>query len=89
MQKNPLMMTPKTVLRKYGLLKSMNTIIKELNDESAYYEHWIYVVPEEATDEELMEIAYDEELLEDAVDCFKRMMTEYIEDGIFIDGKLY
>lgn len=89
MQKNPLMMTPNEVLRKYELVKSMNTIVKALNDESGYYDHWIYIVPDEATDEDLMDIAYDEELLEDTINCFKTIMAEYLEDGIYIADKLY
>lgn len=89
MQKNLLMMTPNEVLRKYEVIKSMNTIVKALNDESGYYDDWIYTVPDEATDNDLMEIAYDEELLEEAIESFKRIMAEYLEDGIFIGGKLY
>lgn len=89
MQKNPLMMTPNEVLKKYEVIKSMNTIVKALNDESGYYDDWIYTIPEDADNDTLMEIAYDEELLEDAIKSFKRIMAEYMEDGIYIADKLY
>lgn len=89
MQKSPLMMTPKEVLKNYELIKSMNTIVKSLNDETGYYDYWIEIVPDEANDDDLMDIAYDEELLEDTIKCFKKIMEKYLTDGIFINGKLY
>ena len=89
MQKNPLMMTPKETLKKYELVKAMNIIVKSLNDETGYYDYWVNIVPDEADDEDLMDIAYDEELLEDATNYFKTIMEEFINDGIFICGKLY
>lgn len=38
--------------RKFELVKSMNTIVKELNNEEAYYGSCIYIVPDEADDED-------------------------------------
>ena len=45
--------------RKFELVKSMNTIVKELNNEEAYYGSWIYIVPDEADDEDFRDIAED------------------------------
>lgn len=42
--------------RKFELVKSMNTIVKELNNEEAYYGKWIYIVPDEADDEDFRDI---------------------------------
>ena len=44
---------------RYETLKAMNLLAKEVNDEGFYYDHWIYIVPDEADDDELREIAYD------------------------------
>ena len=43
---------------RYETLKAMNLLAKEVNDEGFYYDHWI---PDEADDDELREIAYDDE----------------------------
>lgn len=37
---------------KFEALRSMNTIIKSMNDESAYGA-WIYIIPDGADDDEL------------------------------------
>ena len=75
---------------KFELLKAMNTIVKSLNNEEAYYGDWIYIVPDEADDEELQEIAFeDEETFVDAVKSFKRCMKHYLKDGFYIADNLY
>ena len=76
---------------KVEIMKAMNTIVRSLNDESAYYERWILIVPDEATDEDLRDIAEDEddECFSDAVKCFEKIMRDYIKDGIYVAGKLY
>lgn len=75
--------------RKYELVKSMNTIVKDLNNEDAYYEYWNCVVPDGADDDDFYYIAEDEELFGDTVKCFKIIMRYYLKDGIYIDGTLY
>ena len=75
--------------RKFELVKSMNIIVKELNNEEAYYGSWIYIVPDEADDEDFRDIAEDEELFVDTVKCFKGIMRNYLKDGIYIGDTLY
>ena len=58
-------------------IKAMNTIVKSINNEGAYYNHWIYIVPDCADDEDFMTIAFDEETFTDAVGCFKRLLQSY------------
>ena len=43
---------------RYETLKAMNLLAKTVNDEGFYYDHWILA---EADDDELREIAYDDE----------------------------
>lgn len=74
---------------KFEALRSMNNIIKNMNDESAY-NAWIYIIPDGADDDELMEIAEeDEETFEDACKLFARLIVKYMKYGIYIDGKVY
>lgn len=66
----------KNVQERFETLKSMNTIIKSMNDEGAYIA-WIYIIPDGADDDELMEIAEeDEESFEDAVHAFMEIMNK-------------
>lgn len=74
---------------KFELVKSMNTIVTALNNEEPYYQRWIYIVPDCASDEDFRDIAEDEELFKDTVDCFKGIMKDYLKDGIYIDKTLY
>lgn len=46
----------KNVQERFEALKSMNTIIRLMNDENAY-SSWIWIVPDGADDDNLMDIA--------------------------------
>lgn len=75
--------------KKFELVKAMNTVVMALNHEGAYYDRWIYVVPDCATDEDFLDIAEDGELFEDAIRCFGGIMKDYSQSGIYIGNKLY
>ncbi len=75
--------------KKFELVKSMNTIVIALNNEEAYYQHWIDVVPDDPRDEDFRDIAEDELLFQDTVDCFKDIMKVYLKDGLCVDDVLY
>lgn len=70
------------------LLGAMNTIVRNLSDEDAYAE-WIQVVPDQADDDALVDIACDESLFTDAVNSFKEIMRNYMKDGFCIGTKSY
>lgn len=70
------------------LVKAMNTIITCINDEDAYME-WIYIVPDQATEDDFEFIAEDDEEFEDAVRAFGIICKEYLGSGLYIDGDLY
>ena len=74
---------------KFETLRSMNTIIKSMNDESAY-NAWIYIIPDGADDDELMEIAEeDEDSFKDACNLFAKLVRKYMKYGLCIDGEVY
>lgn len=74
---------------KFETLRSMNTIIKNMNDESAY-DAWIYIIPDGADDDELMEIAEeDEDSFKDACNLFAKLVRKYMKYGLYIDGEVY
>lgn len=79
----------KNVQERFEALKSMNTIIKNMNDESAY-SAWIWIIPDGADDDELQEIAEeDEESFKDAVHAFMEIMNKRLKYGLYIDNTLY
>lgn len=55
------MSTTREALERYEVLKAMNLLAKVTNNEEFYYNHWIYIVPDEADDEELLDIAEDDQ----------------------------
>lgn len=75
--------------KKFELVKAMNTIVMALNHEGAYYDRWIYIVPDCATDGDFLDIAEDGELFADAISCFGGIMKDYSNSGIYIGNKLY
>ena len=74
------MLTKSQFKTRYEALKAMNTLMCLMNDETAYYDHWIYLIPDQCDDEELMDIACDEDMedvFEDACGCFTRCVKHY------------
>ena len=79
----------KNVQERFEALKSMYTIIKNMNDESAY-NAWIYIIPDGADDDELQEIAEeDEDIFKDACNLFAKLIKRYMKYGLYIDGEVY
>ena len=74
---------------RFEALKSMNTIIKRMNDESAY-SAWIWLIPDGAADDELQEIAEEnDKTFKDACDLFAELIKGYVKYGLYIDGEVY
>lgn len=78
-------MNRSTQIQRRLLVKSMNEIVRQLNNEDAYSE-WIVVVPDEANDDDFEYIAQEDELYTDATKLFLRIMKDYADDGIY-DGE--
>ena len=75
-------------LTRRRMIVGMDAIVTWLNNEDAYYNSWIYDVPDMATDEDLNEIADDDESFRHTVGHFLRIMEQYGKDGIYFDGEL-
>ena len=79
----------KNVQERFDVLKGMDTIIKSMNDESAY-SAWIWIIPDGADDDELQEIAEeDDETFLDACKLFAELIKRYMKYGLYIDGEVY
>lgn len=73
----------------FEMLKAMNTLVKLMNNEGAYME-WIYIIPDQADDEELMDIVTNyPDIVKDAVECFNDICKSYAQDGYYVDKKVY
>lgn len=76
-------------MERFEMLKAMNTLVKLMNNEAAYME-WIYIIPDQADDDELMDTAMNyPDIFKDAVDCFKDIYERYANDGFYADKQLY
>lgn len=61
-------------------LKKMNDIILRINNEEAYAT-WIMYVSDEATEDDLKDIAEDVDDYDEVVDIFIRIIYKYGSDG--------
>lgn len=62
-----------------NLVGGMNEYVKCMNDENAYMS-WIMIVPDEATEEDLQDIAEDDEMFQEVVELFNRLVKKYGND---------
>ena len=79
----------KTLMEKFEVMKAMNLIIKSMNDEIPYCDDWIYLIPDQADDDELMMCAENEEIFKDACILFRTLIKEYGESGFYIGEEVY
>ncbi len=61
-------------------LHTMNDCMMNANHEDAYY-NWILIFPDEATEEDIADIASDDELYNDCCKAFDRIMYHYAKYG--------
>lgn len=72
---------------RFEVLKAMNTLARATNDEGFMSNHWLYIIPDEADDEELLDIAVnDEDIFNDAVSCFLGSWSKYAHTGGLVVG---
>lgn len=62
-----------------NLVGGMNEYVKCMNDENAYMA-WIMIVPDEATEEDLQDIAEDDEMFQEVVELFNKLIKRYGDD---------
>lgn len=71
----------KNLVLRMNILGGMNAMIADIGDEDIL-ENWItFGVPDCATEEELKEIAEDDECFADVVECFVKIMRGVRKDG--------
>lgn len=63
-----------------NMLGGMNEYVKCMNDETAYYEYWICLVPDECTEDDLESIAEDDESFNDVCILFGKLIKAYGDD---------
>ena len=84
------MLKDKNAQERFKALRAMNFLVENLNDETAYYRKWIWIIPDEADDDELEDIAENDiEIFNAAVQCFKSIMKNYTEYGFYFGDEVY
>lgn len=68
--------------RKLELVKAMHSIVQAMNNEDAYF-NWIYLMPDEPTEEDFMGFATNEDDFNDLTRSFFRLCKIYGKDGFY------
>ena len=68
------------IVLRANMLGGMNEYVKCFNDETAYYDYWIEIVPDECTEEDLMDIAENDEDFNDVCILFGKLIKAYGND---------
>ncbi len=79
------------VLDRFNNLKAMDTILRSGNDEGIYYA-WINVIPDQAEDEDFMDVAKDQpDTYAEACGLFMRLMRSKAikEGGLYIGEEVF
>lgn len=76
------------MMERYKAIEAMNLLVLAMNDESAY-EEWIIIAPDEATSDDFLAIAQDDELMNDATRTFIHIMNTYGKAGIYLGSTLF
>ena len=63
-------------------IKLMHNVMTSMNNENAYYS-WIYVCPDEASEDDFIYIASNEDEYKDCEDTFYRLFKKYAKDGLY------
>lgn len=69
-----------TVSGRVHVLEAMHSIIESLNDESYYFNKWLFIVPEAPTREDFEVIATDQDYFDTAVKTFFRICAACNEE---------
>lgn len=68
-------------LDRFALVKAMDTIVYQLDDETFYFNEWCLVVPDCAEDDDFREIASDDALFDLVCKTFDRIIAEAVEEA--------
>ena len=73
---------------RFSAIKAMNLLVLALNNENAQI-RWSTVVPDEATDEDLLTISQDDDLMNEVTEDFIRIMSAYGWEGFCLGDGLF
>ena len=73
---------------RFSAVKAMNLLVLALNNENAQI-RWSTVVPDEATDEDLLTISQDDDLMNEVTEDFIRIMSAYGWEGFCLSDRLF
>ena len=68
------------------LLKAMHRIVASLNHEGAYYNSWIYLVPDCPSEEDFIDMAENDDIMDECAKLFVSLISSYGKYGICVSG---
>ena len=76
------------MMERFNAVKAMNLLVLALNDENAYT-RWIVTVPDGATDEDLLDISQDDNMMNEVTEEFLCIMSAYGWEGFCLGDGLF
>lgn len=76
------------MMERFNAVKAMNLLVLALNDENAYT-RWIVTVHDRATDEDLLDISRDDDMMNEVTEEFIRIMNAYGWSGFYLGDGLF
>lgn len=73
---------------RFSAVKAMNLLVLALNNENAQI-RWSTVVPDGATDEDLLDISRDDDMMNEVTEEFIRIMNAYGWSGFCLGDGLF
>lgn len=72
-------------------LNAMHNIVAAMNNENAYFNRWIYLIPDGADEDELNYIENDKDssIYKESIELFISLCHTYLKDGLYIGKSLY
>lgn len=76
-------------IKRIELLRAMNIVALTCNNEDCIDNFWLYVMPDDADDDDFDFIANDDEEFNHVCEAFSKMIEMLHREGMYVEGKLY
>ena len=63
--------------KRIEILKRMHDVVLGIEDETAYYDYWINLVPDEPCEEDFEDIASDDEMFKQVLTLFNQLLMKF------------
>ena len=76
------------MLDRFDHMQCMHKMMRCMNNEEAYMT-WINTVPDEPSDDDLRDIAEDDDMFQEVCNLYRHLLKVYGDDGFFIGHRAW